>query len=146
MSARKARYQLMQALVRGSASFGVDPDLGQVDFELAELGKCVRLQPLNRQRLLQVIHASRALDTCLGSILRGSGIVPKHGIGKMLRQLMTLSPSVRGHLGNANVAAFISTIANKRNRYMHRAGSFPSSTQEVDKLVAEIHSCMSMVL
>jgi len=146
MSARKSRHLLMQALVRGSSMYAAGPDLRQVDVELSELGRCVRLQPLNRQRLLQVIHATRALDTCLASILRSNGITPEHGIGKMLRQLRTLHPTVRGHLDHTTATAFNYSIAYKRNRYAHRAGSFPASTQEVDQLVAEVHACMALIL
>jgi hypothetical protein len=146
MSAQRSRHLLMQALVRGSASYGTSPTLNNVDAELEELGRCARLQPLKRQRLLQVIHASRAIDTCLASILRDNGITPEHGIGKMLKQLTSLHPSIRGYLDHSRVSAFRSSIANKRNHYAHNAASFPNSTQEVDKLVAEVHACMAMIL
>lgn len=136
----------MQALVRGARIYNTDPLMQAVDRELQELGRCVRLQPLTRQRLLQIIHASRALDTCLGSILRANGITPKSGIGKMLHQLRALPPATRGYLDHSGAVAFSASIAHSRNKYAHTAGSFPSSIQEVDKLVSEVHACMSVIL
>ena len=146
MSSQRSRHKLMQALVKGTPSYGTDPLLQAVDNELQELGRCVRLQPLTRQRLLQVLHASRAIDTCLRSILLAHGITPASGIGKMLHQLRSLSPAKRGYLNHSAAAAFVASIANPRNRYAHTAGSFPSSTQEVDRIVSEVHACMAMIL
>lgn len=145
MSARKSRHLLMQAIIRSSPLYGTEPQLSHVEAELAELGRCARLQPVNRQRLLQVLHASRAIDTCLSTILRANGITPSHGIGGKLRQLKTLPPTTRGYLNHAAAIAFDTAIAYKRNRYAHAAGTFPTSTQEVDTFVSEIHACLTMI-
>ena len=136
----------MRALVKGAPSYSVDLLMQAVDRELEELGGSTRMQPLTRQRLLQVIHASRALDTSLRAILLANNIVPNHGIGKMLHQMRSLPPATRGYLDYAAASGFVTSIANTRNRYAHKAASFPSSTQEVDRLVAEVHACMSMIL
>jgi hypothetical protein len=146
MTSRKARHLTLRAIVKGSPLYGADPALNAVDVELCELGNCGRTQPLNRQRLLQVFHASRALDTSLGVILRSHSIAPKHGIGKMLHQLPSIPPTQRGHLPASSVQNYVSTIANPRNRYAHKAGVFPTSTQEVDQIVSEIHACLSAIL
>lgn len=136
----------MQALVRGSCHYGAHVEFNHIDDELSELGKCSSLQPLRRQRLLQIIHSTRALDTCLSTILRSSGVAPAHGIGKMLHQLKALPPHVRGYLDHATATSFSSAIAHKRNVYAHRAGSFPTSSQEVDQLVSDVHACLTIIL
>jgi hypothetical protein len=146
MSVTQSRHKLMQALVRGSNTYGANPSLNYVDAELEELGRCARLQPIKRQRLLQVIHASRALDTCLSTVIASNGIAPQHGIGKMLNQLKALPPNASGYMSHAAASNFISTIAHKRNRYAHQAGAFPSSTKEVDDLVSEVHACLATIL
>ncbi|WP_145924236.1 MULTISPECIES: hypothetical protein [unclassified Rhizobium] len=120
--------------------------MAQVDEELGELGRCNKMQPPNRQRLLQVIHATRALDSCLNAVLTHHALTPKHGIGKMLHQLPSLHPSLRGHLPYSTVVAYVSAIAMPRNRYAHRAGSFPNSTHEVDKIISEVHACLASIL
>lgn len=146
MSARKSRHLLMQALVRSSPLFSARPDLRLVDVELTELGRCTGLQPLYRQRLLQVIHASRAIDTLLTAILVTNGQSPKSGIGGKLHQLKLLPPAARGHLDHAAASAFEIAIAHKRNRYAHLAGTFPSSQQEADRFVSEVHACLAMIV
>jgi hypothetical protein len=145
MSARKSRHLLMQALVRSSPLFGVRSELNHVDAELAELGRCTKLQPLHRQRLLQVIHASRAIDTLLSAILVTYGQSPKTGIGGKLHQLKALPPATRGYINHATASAFDTAIAHKRNRYAHMAGSFPNSQQEADQFVSEVHACLAMI-
>lgn len=146
MSARKSRHLLMQALVRSSALYGAHPQPADIDAELEELGRCSRLQPVRRQRLLQVIHASRAIDTCLSTILVANGKTNPTGIGGKLHKLKSLPPTTRGYLNHATASAFEISIARKRNRYAHSAGAFPNSTQEVDSFVAEVHACLAMVV
>lgn len=146
MSSRKSRHKLMQVLVKGSAGYGTVPGYNQVESELEELGNCGRIQPLKRQRLLQVIHASRSIDTCLSLILRANGVNPSYGIGGQLMQLKTLHPSIRGYLDHPTATTFRKSISDRRNIYAHRAGEFPRSTKEVDDFVSEVHACLTMVL
>lgn len=146
MSSRKSRHSLMQAIVRGSLSYGSIPEYNHIDAELEELGRCSRVAPVGRQRLLQVLHATRALDTCLSAILRANNVTPKPGIGGRLHQLKNLPKGVRGYLDHSAASGFTSSIAHKRNRYAHTAAAFPSSTHEVDSIVAEVHSCLSKIL
>lgn len=143
---RRSRHKLMQALVRASAAYYTEPRCKEVESELEELGNCTRTQPLKRQRLLQVIHAGRSIDTCLSIILAANGVSAGHGIGGKLNQLKSLHPSTRGYLDHATATAFRISIADKRNRYAHNAGAFPTSTNEVDTFVSEVHACLSMVL
>jgi hypothetical protein len=146
MSARRSRHLAIQALVRGSSLFTTNPELSQVDAELEELGRCNALQPVKRQRLLQVIHSTRALDTSLLVVLRHHGKDPKYSIGKMLHQLPSLPSGAVGHLTHNAVVGFVGGICGLRNRYAHKAGAFPTSTLEVDGLVARIHSCILAIL
>lgn len=146
MSARKARHKAMQAIVRGSSLYGTCPELNHVEQEFAELGACNAMQPLKRQRFLQIMHAARALDTTLHVVIKAAGGAPRHGIGKMLHQLPSLPPSSRGHLSSPVATSFVSSICTSRNRYAHKAGAFPTSQQEADSLVAEVHACVALIL
>ncbi|HVJ78103.1 MAG TPA: hypothetical protein VM620_09730 [Hyphomicrobium sp.] len=146
MSVRKSRHQAMLALLVGSATYGARREIAQIALELSELGRCSRLQPLNRQRLLQVIHASRAIDTCLSTILAANGINPKSGIGGKLYQLNGIPRGRRGHLPTQQAKNFEVAIAHKRNRYTHSAGAFPTSAHEVDTFVSDVQACLTMVL
>lgn len=143
---KSARHKLMQALVRGSAHYGAAAHLNRVEEELDELGRCNRVEPIRRRRLLMVMHASRAIDTTLGVILDANGIKPEHGIGKRLDQLKKLPPATRGYLDHTTVVVYRKSIANVRNTYAHDAGAFPSSSLETESLVSEVHACMALVL
>src|SRR6516165_5008969 len=142
---KSARHQLMQALVRGSAHYGTAVHLNHVDEELAELGRIDSVQPVRRRRLLKIIHAARAIDTTLGVILDANGRVPSHGIGKRLDQLKTLAPATRGYMNHTTVVAYRTSIAKVRNDYAHKAGQFPTSTQEVETFVSEVHGCLTLI-
>lgn len=146
MGGKKDRHLTMKALISGSTYYGRAADLNHVDTELTELGRCNRLQPVKRQRLLQILHATRALDTCLHAILSINGKIPQHSIGPMLHQLKALPPHVRGYLDDSTVRAFVASISRKRNLYVHRAASFPSSTQEVERVLSEIDACLTRIL
>jgi len=146
MSSRKSRHQLMQALLRSSPLYSMDPELARIELELTELGRCTRLQPVSRQRLLQIIHAGRAIDTYLSRLLIANGINPATGIGGKLHQLKSLPATRRGYLSHSAASAFEISIARKRNRYAHLAGAFPNSTQEVDQFVGEVHSCLCRIV
>lgn len=141
-----ARHRLMQALVRGSAHYGAAVRLNHVEDELSELGSADRAKPVKRQRLLKIIHASRAIDTTLGVILVANGKTPPHGIGKRLEQLKSLAPATRGYMDHPTFVTYRTSIAKVRNVYAHNAGSFPTSTLEVDTFVSEVHACMALIL
>ena len=143
---KSARHKLMHALVRGSTHYGTTTRLNQVEEELGELGRCDRVEPIRRRRLLKVIHAARAIDTTLGVILDVNGISPQHGIGKRLDQLKTLAPTTRGYLEHTTVVAYRTSIANVRNNYAHNAGAFPTSTAETEGFISEVHACMTLIL
>jgi hypothetical protein len=126
--------------------WGKRPELAQIDSELLELGRCNRLEPISRQRLLQIIHASRSIDTFLSTLLVANGIAPKSGIGGKLHQLKSLNPNTKGYLTHSAATAFETDIARKRNLYAHSAGTFPTSTNEVDRFVAAVHSCLALII
>lgn len=141
-----ARHKLMLALVRGSTHYGADVRLNHVEEELSELGSVERAKPVKRQRLLKIIHASRAIDTTLGVILDVNGITPLHGIGKRLAQLKTLPPATRGYIDHPTMVTYRASVAGVRNKYAHNAGAFPTATLEVEKFVSEVQACMVLIL
>jgi len=144
MSARKSRHLLMQALVRSSALYGAHPQLADIDAELEELGRCSRLQPVRRQRLLQVIHASRAIDTCLSTILVANGKTNPTGIGgkaravfggmrlsdltERIRQMMRIDKRQDGIYQEVDACLVqLSVIADQRHKLVHRMVEYAGS-------------------
>ena len=68
-------------------------------------------------------------------------MIPSYSIGKYLEQLCAA-----GRLTKSAEVHYKNTVADVRNRYLHKANAFPSSSKEVDNLVAEIGECLSQVL
>jgi hypothetical protein len=97
--------------------------------------------PKGNGALLAVLHTTRVLDTTLSEILaykrwqtRGSAI------GDYLIALRN-----SGCLTEAQREGFQKSIVKKRNTYMHEAGAMPSKL-EADKILNEMHTCMSAVI
>jgi hypothetical protein len=121
--------------------------LAQVEHELVELEHCDRVMPEKRKRLLQVLHATRALDTTLGEVLVQNGISsPPMSLGPRLRQLAHIPSGTRGHLSQSAIQGYVAAISTGRNKYAHRANAFPSSTLEVDRIVSEVGACLADIL
>ena len=64
----------------------------------------------------------------------------------MRGQMSSLPSATKGHINHSAALAFKGKIAHNRNRYAHSAGSFPTSTGEVDAFVSEVHACLSMIV
>jgi hypothetical protein len=100
------------------------------------------VSPEKRRGLLQILHSTRALDSGLRLALRRTtGLAPSYSIGKHLEQLCAA-----GRITKSAEVHYKKTVADVRNRYLHKANAFPSSSKEVDNLVAEIGECLSQVL
>lgn len=143
MSASGKRHETLRAIVRGSSSFLLAPEFSKVDTELLELTRCSRIQPEKRKRLLQAIHATRALDTSLGALLTLHGVAPEHSLGPRMSQMANLPTHLRGHLPQSLVIGFRKSICDKRNKCVHNADHYPASSQEIDVLVSDIQTCLS---
>jgi hypothetical protein len=121
--------------------------LTTVDRELLELAGTTKVQLERRKHLMQILHATRALDTALGEVLRNYGIVPvPHSIGKRLWEFNHLPSAHTGYLADHIVHQFRQTVCNPRNRFMHEADAFPRGHRETDAVVSAIEACFSMVV
>lgn len=143
MSASGKRHETLRAIVRGSSQYLLAPEFERVDAELLELTRCARIQPERRKRLLQAIHATRALDTSLGVLLNLHGVAPEQSLGPRMTQMANLPANLRGHLPQSVVLSFRASICNKRNKCVHNADHYPTSAHEVDALVSDIETCLS---
>jgi hypothetical protein len=134
----------MRALVAGSSCSG---QLHAVDSELREIVNVSKVHLERRKHLLQVLHATRALDTALGTMLAGYGIAPvPHSIGPRLSKFGTLPAGHAGYLAQNTIGQFKRSICGPRNDFIHKADAFPRSFREADRLVSAIESCFAMTI
>lgn len=122
---------------------------GVVGSELDEVLHVRSTPRLARRHLLQVLHATRALDTTLRAFLQHHGMLTKDltGLGKYLHHLekQTTNPTL-GKLTETERKQFIEEIVRVRNHYLHGAGRFPADDVEVAKLLAAMDACLARVV
>lgn len=68
-SSRQKRVETLKALVAGSILATNTANLAAIQSEFDETVKVEKVPTLNRRRLLQVLHSTRALDTTLATFV-----------------------------------------------------------------------------
>lgn len=148
----KSRVRTLQALILGSSALATSPLMPHIQAEFAEVHAVRKIRRANRRRLLEVLHSTRALDTTLSAFVGFHGCRnPKStGLPKSLGQylnalhfhqsagLRTITALQRSH--------FQKQIVDPRNRYMHEAGAYPTADVELQSLLSEMDTCLSVVL
>src|SRR5262249_44062212 len=106
-----------------------------------------RVTNLRRRYILQIIHSTRALDSALKIFTAYHGRVQGHSLGKYLGWLVGhASATLINHLSTADRHRFRVSIVDRRNMYMHEAGSYPVNDNEITTLLTEMQDCVVTVL
>jgi len=145
VSGHRRRVSTLQAIVAGSPVAG-DPRALVVHGEFELVFECGRVHRLDRRWLLQIIHASRALDTTLTVFTALNGRRGRSTLGQCLVWLQNQLAPARRRLPPRERRAFQNNIVRVRNRYMHEAGALPQDVAEVTDLLDEMGACLVRVL
>ncbi len=146
MTVDRGRVATMKQLVASSPIAG-QAVCANVCGEFDEVVRANRLQPLRRARLLQVLHSTRALDSFLAAFLDSYGCRGgSHSLGGYLVVLESHQNNRLGRLRQGKARHYQRTIVDKRNVYMHKAGSNPANGQEVIVMLREMETCLSEVV
>ena len=100
-----------------------------------------------QQRLLnKVLHTTRAMDTGMRTFLEINELIPSgHSMGDYLSDLRKGKAGKFGRL-NGNISKRIQEkVVDKRNRYMHAAGTFPSKC-EADQIAEDVASYLQTII
>ena len=145
MSVKKKRIDTLAALVGGSV-VATDNSYAMILGELNEVYRVHSVEPPRRRYLLQVLHGTRALDSTLKAFVAHHGC-PTSGnaLGRYLGALVNHNLSHLGNLPERSRQRFLRSIVDKRNRYMHEAGTMPATEQEISIIISEMESCLSIV-
>jgi hypothetical protein len=138
------RIRTLQTLLRGSRLRN-DPRLPALTNELEEVLRVNHIVPLPRRCLMQVLYSTRTLDTTLATFLlvRGVAIAPnQRSLAGYLRRLRNPGVPGMGQINQGEYEHYRNRIANRRNRYMHEAGTNPAGIHEVSTLLNEMHACL----
>lgn len=143
---RRKRHETMRALAKAATVVSSPDAYDHVIHELEELGRTVRIMPLKRRRLLQSIHALRALESALKAVLRGNGVHPAHSMGDLLKQLENLPAGNPSRLHSATRLKMHSGLRPYRNKLMHQANFYPAANHELETMLADAETCFSLVV
>lgn len=104
-----------------------------------------------RRRLLEVLHSARALDTALKTFVQHHGCQSPGkkaptAMGPYLFALRDHSVAGLGQISEAQRHHFQNAIVIKRNIFLHEAGAVPLSDGDVNILLSEMHTCLSLVV
>jgi hypothetical protein len=145
MSWLQRRFGGLRAIVAGTAWLPVD-DRAAINREFNEIIGVERVQSLDRRRLLQVLHASRAFNSFLLETVRQQDpTTTSNTIGQLLDEMAKLPSGSRGHLNPRECDRYKRKIRDPRNRVMHSARALPGPA-EVFALLAEVATCITDVL
>lgn len=147
VSFHRARVDTIRAIVAGSPSVSAHHSFAAISGELDEVKSLMHIGLVRRRHLLAVLHATRALDVTLKTFVAELGLHnrPSTSLGKSLKYIEQSAPTVLGSAFTMR-QRFQTSIVASRNRYMHEAGAFPSSDNEIRILLAEMEHCLSVVL
>ncbi len=117
--------------------------------ELDEVVRVNHIMPLPRRCLMQVLYSTRSLDSALRAFLRVRGIhIPdnQRSLGGYLRKLRNPGIAGAGTLSQLEYIHYRNQITNRRNKYMHEAGTNPTGIHEVSTLLNDMHACLARCL
>lgn len=146
----KARIRTLQALMAGTC-IGTSPSGALVTGEFAAVHQAGRIRNPNRRRILEVLHSVRALDSALKVFVQHHGCqVPggkaPNAMGPYLHALEKHTVAGLGRISSTQRTQFQTAIVNKRNTFLHEAGTFPANDIEVDGLLSNMHACLATVV
>jgi hypothetical protein len=121
----------------------------EITREFDEVYDVRRVRKVPRRLLLQVLHSSRALDTCLKEIVVLNGGSPPETLGGSIKHFADTA----GPLG-VPLKVTVPTwrqdnqrlIANERNKFMHEADVYPTTASDIAALLSNMHACLIDVL
>jgi hypothetical protein len=147
MSSHKQRIRLIQAIIAGNPAIYGNPLHPTIQREFGEAYQVRRVRNPQRRHLLQVVHSTRALDSSLRAFVIYHQCLSGNSLGKYLASLTNhQSPTLNSQLSPRDRHRFQNTIVNTRNRFMHEAGSYPASENDISTLLSEMHDCLFAVV
>ena len=99
-----------------------------------------------QQLLNKVLHITRAMDTGMRTFLEINGVTPSgHSMGNYLADLRKGKTGYFTRLSGGLSDRIQEKIVDKRNKYMHTAGTFPS-VSETSQIEEDVASYLQTIL
>lgn len=138
--------QTMIALLHSNTAI-TGAEFNRIRAEFNQMKNVVNVSPIQRRRLLKVLHASRALDTTLKSILTFFSLRSnQYSLGQYIDQFASHNDTRLVKLSHQERIRYKRNIADVRNLHLHNADSYPRNDSDIDNLIFEMHSLLSRIL
>ena len=99
-----------------------------------------------QQLLNKVLHTTRAMDTCMKTFLEINGVNPSgHAMGNYLSDLRKGKAGKFERLNGGLSQRIQDDVVEKRNRFMHVAGAYPSKN-EAEQIAEDVASYLQTIL
>ena len=145
MSTNLSRVTALKALVAGSvvANSQKYPD---ILFAFDQINRAQKVRRRDCKRLLQVVHANRALDTTLKESNNAYRVTGGFSMSQYLKDLVNHNKSNIRKLPKQLQEHYELSIVRLRNRLMHESGVVPQKDSDMLNLLSEMHSCLQTVV
>lgn len=101
---------------------------------------------LRQQLLNKVLHTTRAMDTGMRTFLEINDVIPSgHSMGNYLTDLRKGKMGKFTRLSGGLSDRIQSDVVDKRNKYMHAAGAFPTK-RETEQIAEDVASYLQTIL
>ena len=146
----KSRINTLQAILAGTC-IGTAPVGSTIQAEFLAVHQAGRIKTSHRRRILEILHSARALDSALKAFIQHHGChVPgqraPNTMGGYLHALEKHRVPRLGQINATQRTTFQTAVADKRNTFLHEAGTFPISDIEVATLLSDMHACLTTVV
>lgn len=142
--AKSVALQLI-SLCSGNARLSLRAQAVKDEFERVELVDRLVSNP-QQQLLNKVLHTTRAMDTGMRSFLEINGVIPSgFSMGDYLADLRKGKAGKFTRLSGGLSTRIKESVVDKRNRYMHAAGAFPTK-RETEQIAEDVASYLQTIL
>jgi hypothetical protein len=145
---RKNRAKTLRTLIQGTMSEYSTHWGSVITGEMNELVKTHTVTPPRRRWLLQILHTSRALESCLLCFVNYHGIrdPADRALGQYLTRLTNHPRGPIANLSESSRSKYQAEVVDKRNKYLHVAGAYPNGEPEVGSILGGAEACLVEVL
>ena len=103
----------------------------------------------NQSQLMlnKVLHSTRAMDTGMRTLLELYGAMPagQYSMGAYLVQFRKGKDGGFGRLNGELSKRIQTTVVDKRNRFLHAAGQYPTKS-EAEQIIGDVESYLQTIL